>query len=149
MFMLDNKPLPIDTAFEHNDVLYPANWLRLASAEEKAELGITEVADQVRPDDRFYWVADNGDGTFTATPKELASVKAMLASQLKATAFSLLSATDYKLVRQVETGEPVDAATTAHRAAIRAAYAANAAAIQGAQDVAACAALAFEWPSAD
>ena len=58
MFMLNNNPLPVGRAFVHDGIQYPANWLRLASAAEKAAIGITEVADPVRADDRFYW---NGD----------------------------------------------------------------------------------------
>jgi hypothetical protein len=58
MFLLDNKPLPIDTAFTHDGIQYPSNWLRFASAEDKAAIGITEVAEPTRADDRFYW---NGD----------------------------------------------------------------------------------------
>jgi hypothetical protein len=58
MFLINGQPLAVDTAFTHNEISYPANWLRLASAEEKAAIGITEVPDPVRADDRFYW---NGD----------------------------------------------------------------------------------------
>lgn len=58
MFLLNGQPLAVDTPFTANDIQYPANWLRLASAEEKSAIGITEVADAVRADDRFYW---NGD----------------------------------------------------------------------------------------
>ena len=54
MFMLNNNPLPVGRAFVHDGIQYPANWLRLASAAEKAAIGITEVADPVRADDRFY-----------------------------------------------------------------------------------------------
>ena len=66
MFMLNNNHLPVGRAFVHDGIQYPANWLRLASAAEKAAIGITEVADPVRADDRFYW---NGDVNL---PKELA-----------------------------------------------------------------------------
>jgi hypothetical protein len=65
MFLLNGNPLAVDTAFTHNEISYPANWLRLASAEEKAAIGITEVPDPVRADDRFYW---NGD---VSLPKAL------------------------------------------------------------------------------
>ena len=34
-FKLDGKPLAVDVAFSHNDINYPANWLRLASKTEK------------------------------------------------------------------------------------------------------------------
>ena len=59
-FKLDGSPLAIDVAFKTSDgTQYPANWLRLASADEKAALKITEVADSPTYDSRFYW----GDGT--------------------------------------------------------------------------------------
>lgn len=58
MFLLNGQPLAVDTPFTANDIQYPANWLRLASQAEKEAIGITEVADAVRADDRFYW---NGD----------------------------------------------------------------------------------------
>ena len=58
MFLLNEQPLAVDTPFTVNDIQYPANWLRLATQAEKEAIGITEVADAVRADDRFYW---NGD----------------------------------------------------------------------------------------
>jgi hypothetical protein len=69
MFLLNGNPLAVDTAFTHDGIQYPANWLRLASAEEKSAIGITEVADAVRADDRFYW-----DGNI-ANPKNLNDVE--------------------------------------------------------------------------
>lgn len=58
MFLLNGSPLPVGRAFTHEGVQYPANWLQLATSEEKSAIGITEQADPVRADDRFYW---NGD----------------------------------------------------------------------------------------
>lgn len=60
MFLLNETPLSPDTAFTAGGISYPANWLRLASPDERSAIGITEVADPVRADDRFYW---NGDIT--------------------------------------------------------------------------------------
>jgi hypothetical protein len=57
-FLLNGQPLAVDTPFTANEIQYPANWLRLATQAEKEAIGITEVADAVRADDRFYW---NGD----------------------------------------------------------------------------------------
>jgi hypothetical protein len=66
MFLLNGEPLAIDRAFSDSDgTQYPANWLRLSTAEEKSAIGITEVSDAIRADDRFYW---NGDSTL---PKAL------------------------------------------------------------------------------
>ena len=58
-FKLDGNPLAVDVAFSHNNINYPANWLRLSTADEKTALGITEVADDPVYDSRFY----NGNGT--------------------------------------------------------------------------------------
>ena len=46
-FLLDGKPLAVDVAFSHNDINYPANWLRLSSPQEKKDLGITEVEEEI------------------------------------------------------------------------------------------------------
>jgi hypothetical protein len=72
MFLLNGVRLPEGTAFEDADGnKYPPSWLAQATAEEKTAIGITEVAEGVRPNDKFYWVQDNNDGTFTAIPKLL------------------------------------------------------------------------------
>lgn len=72
MFLINGKRLPEGTAFEDADGnKYPPSWLAQATEEQKAVIGITEVAEQTRPDDKYYWVQDNNDGTFTATPKLL------------------------------------------------------------------------------
>jgi hypothetical protein len=106
MFLLNGAPLPIDVPFEANGIRYPANWLRLASVEEREAIGITEVVEQPRPDDRYYWVTDNGDGTYTTTPKDLDGLKTAAITQIKATAGSLLAATDWKVVRAAEGAKP-------------------------------------------
>ena len=68
MFMLNGKQLTVGRAFTADGVQYPSNWLQLSSAAEKTAIGITEVADPVRADDRFYW---NGESD---NPKALDDV---------------------------------------------------------------------------
>jgi hypothetical protein len=95
MFMLNDKPLPLDTPFEIDGTQYPANWLRLTSIEEKNAVGITEVEDtQVTYDDRFYWGVDN--------PKDLAMLKTTWATQFKQQANAMLAPTDWTIVRKFE-----------------------------------------------
>ena len=55
-FQLESKPLAVGVAFKTSDgTQYPANWLRLATADEKKKIGITEVADEAKAyDQRFY-----------------------------------------------------------------------------------------------
>lgn len=145
MFLLNGKALAIDTPFEYEGVRYPANWLRLASMEEKASIGITEVAEETRPDDRFYWVTDNGDGTYTSTPKDLDALKAQMVTQVKTTAGTLLAATDWKVVRASEGVKPVDETTLANRAAIRERSNTHEASIAACTTVEELASLQFDW----
>jgi hypothetical protein len=138
MFMLNNKPLALDTPFTHEGIQYPANWLRLTSLEEKEAIGITEVADPARYDDRYYWGVDN--------PKDLDQCKANLTAQIKATAGSMLAPTDWKVIRATETGIPLDADTLTARANIRAASNTNEAAVAACTTVDELAALQLIWP---
>jgi hypothetical protein len=139
MFQLNGQPLALDTPFTHNEIQYPANWLRLASLEEKHALGITEVDDPVHYDDRFYWGVGN--------PKDLDQCKDVLTAQIKQCAFGTLSVTDYKFTRMAETGEAVDQDTLDYRAAVRQACADNLALIASATTVDELAAVQFTWPT--
>lgn len=139
MFMLDNRPLALDVPFTHADIQYPNNWLRLSTPEERAAIGITEVADPERYDDRFYWSPGN--------PKELGPLKANMVGQVKNIAGSLLAPTDWKVVRAAEGVKPVDQATLDARAAIRAASNANEALVEATATVDELAAVQFIWPS--
>jgi len=116
MFILDGKRLQIDLPFTHGELQYPATWLRTSSPEEKAAIGITEITEDPRPDDRFYWV----DANNAATPKDLLSLQDQWTAQLKAIAGSMLAPTDWYIVRQYETKDKPPAAVLALRANIRA-----------------------------
>ena len=112
MFLLNNLPLPTDTPFEINGTQYPANWLRLTSIEEKNAIGITEVADPVRWDDRFYWGVDN--------PKDLTQLKATWTNWANDTVWNLLQKTDYMDFRHLsDTGYTAPTAWVTWRASIR------------------------------
>ena len=139
MFMLDNHPVSVDCAFTHKNIQYPANWLRLASPAERAAIGITEVADPERYDDRFYWAPGN--------PKDLVTLKGNMVGQVKSIAGSLLAATDWKITRAAEGVKACDADTLVARAAIRAASDANEALITDCTTVDQLAAVQFTWPS--
>lgn len=143
MFQLDNKPLALDTAFTHNQIQYPANWLRLASPEERAAIGITEVADPEIYDDRFYWGVNNPkkieDETFTSEDGQTTwtqkGLKSNWSAQIKDTTNKLLSATDWMVIRKAERDVAIPAETVAYRAAVLAECDRLIAAIQSAADV--------------
>lgn len=144
MFLLNGQPLSIDTPFEVDGTSYPANWLRLTSIEEKNAIGITEVADTaVVYDDRFYWGADN--------PKDLDGLKTNWTAQAKDTANKLLSQTDWMVIRKVERGVDIPAATAAYRASVIAECTRLVAAISACTDVPSLATIvtAQNWPSGE
>lgn len=143
MFLLNGTPLSVDVPFTTNEIQYPANWLRLSTAEEKAAIGITEVADPVRADDRFYWDGDINN------PKDIDQVKSMLISQVKTTAGSMLSQSDWKIIRAAEGVKPTDAETLAWRESIRIASNDNEAAINACTTVDELAVLQLPFPQAD
>ena len=138
MFLLNGSPLPLDTPFTHNDIQYPANWLRMTTLAEKEAIGITEVADPAPYDDRYYWGVGN--------PKDLDQCKANLIAQIKQIAGSLLAPTDWKIIRATETSARIDDDTLAARAAIRAASNTNEAAVAACTTVDELAALQLTWP---
>jgi hypothetical protein len=147
MFLLDGKRLPQDTPFEYNGVQYPANWLNLSTPEEKTAIGITEVAEQFRPDDRYYWVTDNGDGTFTATPKDLDQLKANANTQIDVAAHSLLSPSDYMTIKAIETGAEMSTDWKTWRQEIRTLAANTKSAIGASSDVdSLLSAITVTWP---
>jgi len=141
MFILDNKPLPLDLPFEYNEIQYPANWLRLATVEERAALGITEEAEPEAYDDRFYW----GIGT----PKDLDSLKAAWSAQVDQIAYSLLFPSDWMVVRSVETSAPLPSDWTTYRSAVRIRAAEVKAAITAVADVESLIStvIGIEWPA--
>ena len=124
-FKLNGNPLAVDVAFSHNDINYPANWLRLSTAQEKKDLGITEVADASVYDGRFY----NGDGsakalddtkeTIDGVEYTYLGVKSVLKAQEKVTAGSLLAKYDWYVVRKAEKGTVIPSAISTFRDGVR------------------------------
>ena len=133
-FKLNGNPLAVDVAFSHNDIQYPANWLRLSTAEEKTAIGITEVADDPVYDSRFY--LSNGTAKSlddeNATDKNgdllkdengdqviILGVKSVLKAQEKVTAGTLLAPYDWYVVRKAEKGTSIPSAISTSRDGVR------------------------------
>ena len=109
--MLNGKPLALDVAFSVGNVNYPANWLRLTTLAEKQAIGITEVANPAWYDQRFYTGVDK--------PRAIADLKTEWIDTQKRTAGSLLSKTDWMIVRKAEATTAVPSATQTYRTAVR------------------------------
>ena len=175
MFKLNNTPIGLDQPFTTEDgTQYPANWLRLASPEERAAIGITEVADAASYDDRFYWgvnspkqlddreesdeqgnplfvqVYDAETQSMVNSSKRLVTkgLKSVWSAQIKDTTNKLLAATDWMIVRKYERKVAIPEATVTYRAAVLAECDRLLAEIAGAADVEALAAIlaAQNWP---
>jgi hypothetical protein len=119
MYMLDNSPLAMGQAFSHEGVNYPANWLYAATEEERTAIGITEVPDPVRPDDRFYIVTVNPDGTYSSEPTPMSDLQPYWHDQVNVTVNSHLASSDWMVTRFVETGVKVPDDWEAYRADTR------------------------------
>jgi|TARA_R100000322_G_C5378448_1_gene175446 hypothetical protein len=128
-FLLDGKPLAVDVPFTHGDIQYPANWLRLSTAEEKAAIGITEVADAPVYDQRFY----NSSGV----AKALDGVKTKLKLAEKEIAKSLLSLHDWQVIRKTEKSVEIDSDIATFRDKVRTVYTTRKTEIENCSDIAA------------
>ena len=113
MFIFNNQPLSPDSAFTDpkTGIQYPSNWLRLASPEERAAIGITEVPDPAPYDQRFYWSPD--------LPKDHGQLVEQWISTTRTTANTLLAPTDWQVIREADNSKPMDAAIKADRQLIR------------------------------
>ncbi len=143
-YQLESKPLGVDVAFKTSDgTQYPANWLRLATADEKKKIGITEVANEATYDQRFYWSASkakdlaDSNATYSAdTPdgkhkkgdliKDAdgnqvinEGLKTQWVRKQKETAGSLLAKYDWYVTRKAEKGTDIPAAIVTYRDGIR------------------------------
>ncbi len=146
MLKLNDKPLPYDRAFTHNDIQYPANWLRLASLEEKQAIGITEVADAPWYDQRFYWGVDNPKQLEDVTDEDgntTTGLKTLWSATQGEIAASLLAPSDWRIIKAKETGSHIPSDWKTYRAAIRTACNTRQTEISNAADVPALIELLF------
>jgi len=134
MFLLDGKPISLDAPFQTEDGRqFPANFLRLATQEEREAIGITEGSDPPVFDQRYYWGYDSKNNLI---PKQLedesildedgndtgsiqTGLKTQLIRQQKEIAGSLLASTDWYVTRKTETGADIPQDVLAYRQQVR------------------------------
>ena len=143
MFQLNGQPISIDRAYTAPDGTKYAN---LRDPAIRSALGVVEVPDPESYDQRFYWgvgnpkllddreeVDENGDPMFVKVLGEVNGEPAMVDSderlvtkglksqwvaQIKDTAGSLLSKTDWMVIRKAERGVEIPQTVQAYRAAV-------------------------------
>jgi hypothetical protein len=147
-YKIGNKTIPLDTPFTTEDgVQRPANWIRLATEEEKSAIGLVWEADvDMNFDNRFYWSKDlpkaledklevKEDGSplmvqkynpvteaMEDTDKQVVTkgLKSNFIAQVKQTAGSILAQTDWMVTRKADIGTDIPASVVAYRASVRA-----------------------------
>jgi hypothetical protein len=147
-FKLGTKTIQLDTPFTHNDIQYPANWIRLASEEDKEAIGLVWEADPVRADDRYYWNGDinnpkaledkeesdqdgnplyvkvlgvvDGEPAMVDSDKRLVTkgLKSNFIAQIKTTAGSILAQTDWMVIRKAERNVDIPTSVATYRASV-------------------------------
>ena len=140
-FELNGKPISIDRPYTAPDGTKYAN---LRDPAIRAALGVTEVADEPTYDQRFYWGVDNPKllddreevdeqgnplwvqeynpltETMQNTDKRLVTkgLKSQWIAQVKATAGSLLSNTDWYVIRSAERQVAIPESVVGYRASV-------------------------------
>ena len=147
-FKLGARTIQLDTPFTHNDIQYPANWIRLASEADKSAIGMTWEADAVRYDDRFYWdgnisnpkalddkeesdadgnplyvkvlgVVDGKPAMVDSTERLVTKgLKSNFIAQIKHTAGTILAQTDWMVIRKAERNVDIPSSVATYRAAV-------------------------------
>jgi hypothetical protein len=121
MFYLDpatQQRYYLGKPFSYNNVQYTRAG---ATHENFISLGFNQVLIQQRPDDRFYVVSGPAsDGSYSSTPRDLDELKLNFIMAEKEGALSLLSASNWYVLRSEE-GISIPAIYVDYRGAVRAA----------------------------
>ena len=115
-YKLNDRTLALDVPWEHNDVQYPANWLRLSTAQDRSELGIVWENAGASWNQKFYWGYD-ADGNLI--PKTYTDLKTLWIAKTKETANSLLRHSDWRVIKAKERGTTMNADWKTWRQTIR------------------------------
>jgi hypothetical protein len=131
-YKLGSRRLALDVAWEHNGVQYPANWLRLSTAQDRAELGILWEDASPTYNQKWYWGKDS-DGNLI--PKTYTDLKALWIAKTKETANKLLQPSDWRVVKAKERGTTMNADWKTWRQTIRTECGTKVTAIEATADV--------------
>jgi hypothetical protein len=115
---------------------HPRGWVNW-SADRKEAMGLVWEDDPtpLGAYDNFYYYGWNSDGD-ALLPKPLADLKASKVSQAKDTSSSLLSQSDWYIIRKSEANTAIPSGITAYRTAVRSNYTVLKTAINNASDIA-------------
>ena len=144
---------------DDNGITHPRNWA-IWSDDDKVAAGLVWENDPAPFDNRFYWSAgvprslddvnevdEDGNPILDQDGVQIVTkgLKSNAIAQVKVTAGSLLSTTDWMVTRQAETGTEIPSAVSDYRTAVRTASETIETAIQGVTTLEAFMAL-YETP---
>ena len=115
-YKLGSRTLALDVAWDHNGVQYPANWLRLSTAQDRAELGIIWVDDFTHLQPKVVLGHDSDNNLI---PKTYTDLKALWIAKTKETANKLLQPSDWRVIKAKERGSTMNADWKTWRQTIR------------------------------
>ena len=118
---------------DDNNIRHPTNW-GLWTDSQKQDVGLTWENDPA-PFNGFYYYGWNSDGD-ALLPKPLADLKTLKILAAKTATASMLSSTDWYVVRKSETNVAIPSGITAYRTALRNNYTTLKTAINNASDIA-------------
>tara|TARA_E500000081_G_scaffold128927_2_gene137587 strand:- start:1789 stop:2253 length:465 start_codon:yes stop_codon:yes gene_type:complete len=98
----EGRALPLDKAFSHNNISFPANWLRVSTEADKEAQGISWVTPEEPPVVRAPLEREKSDGIVRA----------------KDTAGKMLAQSDWMVIASVERGRAVAEDWAEYRAAV-------------------------------
>lgn len=98
----EGRALPLDKAFSHNNISFPANWLRLSTSADREAQGISWVTPEEPPVVRAPLEREKSDGI----------------SRAKDTAGKLLAQSDWMVIANVERSRVVADDWAEYRAAV-------------------------------
>ena len=121
---------------DDSNIRHPRNWIIWTDAyKETMSLVWEDDPTPLGSYDSFYYWGWNSDGD-ALLPRPLADLKALKVNEAKQTSSSMLSPTDWYVVRKTETNTAIPAEITAYRTAVRTNYASLKTAINGVSDIA-------------
>ena len=116
-YTLNGKTLRPGKPFTGTDgTQYPGNWLYLTSDAEKEAIGIVITVELPNYDGRFWFGYDSDDNLI---PREFVGLQSYFREEQKTTAGSLLSPTDWYVVRNTETSDAIPVGITSFRSEVR------------------------------
>jgi hypothetical protein len=89
-------------AFTLNEISYPANWLNLATEEDKARIGLTKVPEPEFKDSKWWHNRTNSDGSVEHEQRPLDVLKEREIKSVRGMAETLLRGSDWMVIAKWE-----------------------------------------------